>query len=64
MQRIVEGGKKRAGGIFLIRIMEIFSCYKISFVIFQSKKTAREDKKVEPTPLKNYECAKRSQIAR
>jgi len=43
--------------------MEAFSCYKISFVTFQSKKTARKDKKVEPTTPKNYECAKRSQIA-
>lgn len=63
LQRTVEEGKKRAGGLFLLRIMEAFSFYKTSFVIFQGKKTARKTKTVALPALRNCACAKGSQLA-
>lgn len=58
MQRIVEQGEIEQGGYSSKELLEVFSCYKIPFFIFQSKKTARKHKRIEPSTLKNYECQK------
>lgn len=57
MQRTGEKGEIEQEVYSSKELLEEFSCYKISFAIFQ-RKQQENAKKVEPSTLKNYECQK------